>query len=164
MYITPLCKRTRVNSVLNKGGSSAVCPFTRKIGLPVQNETFAGDGTDWTKACLLQTDSKYCIPPSPDIKFRETSIHSISVPIRKECNMPVLVCLAFWLSLQSSHCLTAPSCIHQSPYAIIFHSGRGTLPWHFICTSREGIAEALLISFLCELFPMITCMCRCLRR
>jgi hypothetical protein len=59
MCITPLYKRTRVNIVLNKGGSSAVCPFTSKISLPVQNETFPGGGIDWAKACLLQKDSKY---------------------------------------------------------------------------------------------------------
>jgi hypothetical protein len=95
MYITPLCKRTRVNTVLNKGGSSAVCPFTSKISLPVQNETFPGGGTDWAQACLMQTDSKYGIPPSPDVKFREARIHYVSVPISWEHNMPVWVCLAF---------------------------------------------------------------------
>lgn len=40
-----------------------------------------------------------------------------------------------------------------------FHFGRRPLPCLTNCTSREGITEALLVSFLCELFPMITCKC-----
>lgn len=53
-YITLLCKWTRVNAVLNKGDSSAVCPFTSKISLPVQSDTFPGGGTDWAKTRQVQ--------------------------------------------------------------------------------------------------------------
>jgi len=116
---------------------------------------------------VVQTGHRQvCCKQLQSTSLTRRQVQGIKHPIRK-CPLKKGMqhaCLGLMrlLTLITVSTLTAQSCTHQSPYGITFHCGKGPLPCHTICTSREGITEAVLISFLCDLFLMLTCMCRCL--